>query len=241
MKKTILTTTLALGLGITGITSGQTADASTHEINKQELAEMALANSSELNNAPIHEGAYDYDFTLNGVDYSFESNGTSFTWAYNSYGDVQPQQEVQVQEPVEQEVQAQEPVQQEVQVQEPVQQEVEVQQPEPEYNVQEVSNTQQQTETTQAAAPQQSTGGSTKEQFLAAGGTEAMWQNIVLPESSGNPNAVNPLGYRGLGQTKEAWGTGSVETQTKGMINYAQERYGSVEAAMDFRAQNNWW
>ncbi|MFC3419336.1 hypothetical protein ACFOLA_07620 [Salinicoccus hispanicus] len=241
MKKTILTTTLALGLGITGITSGQTADAS--EINKQELAEMALANSSELNNAPIHEGVYDYDFTLNGVNYSFESNGTSYTWSYNGHNDVQPQQEVQVQEPVEQEVQVQESVQQPVQqeVQEPVQQEVQVQEPEPEYNVQEVSNTQAQPETAQAAAPQQSNNGSTKEQFLAAGGTQAMWTNIVMPESSGNPNAVNPLGYQGLGQTKEAWGTGSVETQTKGMINYAQERYGSVEAAMEFRAQNNWW
>ncbi|GAB3068233.1 hypothetical protein ACFOU0_01230 [Salinicoccus sesuvii] len=236
MRKTILTTTLALGLGVTGITAGQTAEAS--DINKQELAEMALANSSELNNAPIHEGAYDYDFTLDGVNYSFESNGTSYTWAYNSYGDVQPQQ-TQVQEPVQQKAPVQKPAQQKVQ--EPVQEEVQVQETKPEYNVQEVSNTQAQPETTQAAAPQQSTSGSTKSQFLAAGGTEAMWQNIVLPESSGNPNAVNPLGYRGLGQTKEAWGTGSVETQTKGMINYAQERYGSVEAAMAFRAQNNWW
>ncbi|MDW8542948.1 hypothetical protein SD307_05775 [Staphylococcus sp. KG4-1] len=31
-----------------------------------------------------------------------------------------------------------------------------------------------------------------------------------MPESSGNPDAVNELGYRGLGQTKESWGTGSV-------------------------------
>ncbi|MDG0860306.1 LysM peptidoglycan-binding domain-containing protein [Staphylococcus equorum] len=87
----------------------------------------------------------------------------------------------------------------------------------------------------------QSTGGSVKDQFLAAGGTEDMWNTIVLPESSGNPNAVNPLGYRGLGQTKEAWGTGSVEEQTKGMINYAEQRYGSVNSALSFRSQNNWW
>ncbi|MBW0767449.1 LysM peptidoglycan-binding domain-containing protein [Mammaliicoccus lentus] len=86
-----------------------------------------------------------------------------------------------------------------------------------------------------------STGGSTKAQFLAAGGTEAMWNTIVLPESSGNPNAVSPNGYQGLGQTKESWGTGSVATQTKGMLNYAKQRYGSVDAAIAFRAQNNWW
>ncbi|RIN15098.1 LysM peptidoglycan-binding domain-containing protein [Mammaliicoccus vitulinus] len=86
-----------------------------------------------------------------------------------------------------------------------------------------------------------STGGSTKAQFLAAGGTEAMWNTIVLPESSGNPNAVSPNGYQGLGQTKESWGTGSVEQQTKGMLNYAKQRYGSVDAALAFRSQNNWW
>ncbi|WP_214269954.1 LysM peptidoglycan-binding domain-containing protein [Mammaliicoccus lentus] len=86
-----------------------------------------------------------------------------------------------------------------------------------------------------------STGGSTKAQFLAAGGTEAMWNTIVLPESSGNPNAVSPNGYQGLGQTKESWGTGSVATQTKGMLNYAKQRYGSEAAAIEFRAQNNWW
>ncbi|MCJ1780041.1 LysM peptidoglycan-binding domain-containing protein [Mammaliicoccus sciuri] len=86
-----------------------------------------------------------------------------------------------------------------------------------------------------------STGGSTKAQFLAAGGSEAMWNAIVLPESSGNPNAVNPAGYRGLGQTKESWGTGSVATQTKGMLNYAKSRYGSESAAIAFRQANGWW
>ena len=86
-----------------------------------------------------------------------------------------------------------------------------------------------------------STGGSTKAQFLAAGGSEAMWNAIVLPESSGNPNAVSPNGYQGLGQTKESWGTGSVATQTKGMLNYAKNRYGSESAAIAFRQANGWW
>lgn len=78
-------------------------------------------------------------------------------------------------------------------------------------------------------------------EFIAAGGTKELWDAIVMPESSGNPNAVNELGYRGLGQTKEAWGTGTVTEQTKGMINYAKERYGSVDAAIQFRLANNWW
>lgn len=83
--------------------------------------------------------------------------------------------------------------------------------------------------------------GSVHDQFIAAGGTEAMWQSIVMPESGGNPNAVSPNGYSGLGQTMESWGTGSVENQTKGMINYANSRYGSLEGAVAFRQSHGWW
>ena len=79
------------------------------------------------------------------------------------------------------------------------------------------------------------------EQFIAAGGTDAMWTSIVLPESGGNPNITSPNGYHGLGQTKQSWGYGSVEAQTQGMINYANSRYGSVGNAIAFRQANNWW
>ena len=54
-----------------------------------------------------------------------------------------------------------------------------------------------------------------KAQFLANGGTEAAWNAIVMPESSGNPNASNGQ-YHGLGQTNQSWGTGSVASQTQG-------------------------
>ncbi|SUP52351.1 Probable transglycosylase isaA precursor [Weissella viridescens] len=91
----------------------------------------------------------------------------------------------------------------------------------------------------QAAAPAAS--GSTYAQFIANGGTDAMWNTIVRPESGGNPSAVSPNGYRGLGQTKEGWGTGSVAQQTKGMVNYATSRYGSVSNAISFRQANGWW
>ena len=83
--------------------------------------------------------------------------------------------------------------------------------------------------------------GSVYDQFIAAGGTDAMWQYIVMPESGGNPNAVSPNGYRGLGQTKQSWGTGTVAQQTAGMINYAVTRYGSIDNAIKFRQANGWW
>ena len=83
--------------------------------------------------------------------------------------------------------------------------------------------------------------GSVYDQFIAAGGTAALWNAIVLPESGGNPNAASPNGYRGLGQTKQAWGTGSVAQQTAGLVNYAVSRYGSIDGAIQFRLANGWW
>ncbi|TGE68982.1 LysM peptidoglycan-binding domain-containing protein [Weissella confusa] len=83
--------------------------------------------------------------------------------------------------------------------------------------------------------------GSVYDQFIAAGGTSALWNAIVMPESGGNPNAVSPNGYRGLGQTKEGWGSGSVAQQTAGLVNYAVSRYGSIDGAIQFRLANGWW
>lgn len=91
------------------------------------------------------------------------------------------------------------------------------------------------TTTTPAAAS-----GSTYDQFIAAGGTDAMWTAIVMPESGGNVDASNGQ-YHGLGQTNQSWGYGSVSEQTSGMLNYATSRYGSVDNAIAFRAANGWW
>lgn len=81
---------------------------------------------------------------------------------------------------------------------------------------------------------------STYDQFIAAGGTSALWTSVVMPESGGNVNASNGQ-YHGLGQTNQSWGYGSVASQTQGMLNYATSRYGSVENAISFRAANGWW
>lgn len=85
-----------------------------------------------------------------------------------------------------------------------------------------------------------SASGSTYEQFIQAGGTDAMWNSIVLPESSGNPSASNGR-YHGLGQTDQAWGYGDVATQTQGLINYMTSRYGNEANALAFRNANGYW
>lgn len=127
------------------------------------------------------------------------------------------------------------PVQEQVAVAAPVAQQAPVQQ----------APVQQAAPVQQKAAPVQSVStaaasGSTYDQFIAAGGNSAMWQSIVMPESGGNVNASNGQ-YHGLGQTNQSWGHGSVATQTAGMLNYANSRYGSVDNAISFRAANGWW
>lgn len=248
MKKTILTTTLALGLGVGGLAVTDDAEASEQNINKEEIAEKAQNHSSELDNAPLHEGEYHYNFTLNQVDYDFQSDGVNYTWAYNGYADQSAENTAAKEQTSEQPAPqvTEEYVQEEQQVEEenveqaqPAVQETEeapAVEEQPAAPAQNAEQPEQNTQQSESAAD-----GSVKEQFHAAGGTQAMWDSIVMPESSGDPNAVNHLGYQGLGQTKEYWGTGSVETQTEGMIDYANERYGSVSEAIEFREANNWW
>nr|WP_263314718.1 transglycosylase family protein [Mammaliicoccus sp. Marseille-Q6498] len=85
MKKAILTSSLAVAIGATGVaTSHNTADAAEQNVNKEQLAQLAQSNAPELNQHAIQEGAYDINFTLNGFEYNFESDGNSFTWEYHA-------------------------------------------------------------------------------------------------------------------------------------------------------------
>lgn len=82
-----MTSTLALALGVTGVSASQadasTETAETNQINKAELANLALNNPSALNEKPVHEGAYHYEFTKDGYHFTFDSNGAYWTWEYN--------------------------------------------------------------------------------------------------------------------------------------------------------------
>ncbi|MDG0823453.1 transglycosylase [Staphylococcus equorum] len=252
MKKTILASSLAVALGVTGYAAtadNNQAHASEENIDKAHLAELAQSGAAELNEKPLHAGAYNYDFVLDGYEYTFTSDGQSWSWDYDVAGAQTASSNVSTNTTQDVSTQAT------TNTNEKSASEVSTQQQSSNVDVKSVAapkastttkveTTQTSTTTTTYEAAKTSaaaTGGSVKAQFLAAGGTEAMWNTIVLPESSGNPNAVNPAGYSGLGQTKEAWGTGSVSTQTKGMLNYAKERYGSVDNAIAKRQQQGWW
>ena len=89
MKKTILASSLAVALGVTGYAT--TADhnqahASEENIDKEHLADLAQNNPEELNQKPLHAGAYNYNFVLGGNEYTFTSNGQSWSWNYTAAG-----------------------------------------------------------------------------------------------------------------------------------------------------------
>ncbi|WP_202809083.1 transglycosylase family protein [Staphylococcus equorum] len=110
MKKTVIASTLALGLGVTGA-AGNSADASEQNVDKAQLAQLAQSNPEQLNEAPVQEGSYDIDFNYNGTEYSFESDGTNFSWSFVGGSD-----EGSTEAPAQQEApaeQAAEPAQQE--------------------------------------------------------------------------------------------------------------------------------
>ena len=82
MKKTVIASTLAVGLGVTGFAAGNSADAAEQGVDKAQLAQQALTNPESLNEAPVQEGAYDINFTYNNTNFNFSSDGENFSWSY---------------------------------------------------------------------------------------------------------------------------------------------------------------
>ena len=171
MKKTVIASTLALGLGVTG--AANSADASEQGVDKAQLAQLAQSNSEQFNEAPVQEGAYDIDFNYNGTDYSFESDGTNFSWSFGGGSTEAPAQQ---EAPVEQ---AAEPAQQSApaeQAAEPAQQEA----PKTEATQQ----PQQESTSKESSSSEASSGSSVN--------VNSHLQAIAQRESGGDLKAVNP-------------------------------------------------
>ncbi|MDU0462508.1 lytic transglycosylase IsaA [Staphylococcus ureilyticus] len=89
MKKSILASSLAVALGVTGYAAASDnnqAHASEQNIDKAHLAELALNDSAELNQKPLHAGAYNYNFVLDGNEFTFTSDGNTWSWEYHAVG-----------------------------------------------------------------------------------------------------------------------------------------------------------
>ena len=95
MKKTLIASSLAVGLGVVAGNAGHDAHASeATNVDKAELAQKAQSNDQSLNESPIQKGAYNVNFDYNGFNYHFESNGTHWSWNYAQNGQATPQQDV---------------------------------------------------------------------------------------------------------------------------------------------------
>ncbi|WP_436855872.1 transglycosylase family protein [Staphylococcus caeli] len=167
MKKTVVASTLAVGLGVTGFAAGNSADASEQGIDKAQLAQQAQTNPESLNAAPVQDGAYNINFNYEGLNYNFESNGEYWTWSYGQGSNASAQQ---VEQPQQAQQTEQAPVQQEAAPQTET-----TQQP-------------QQEATTQASS-------SSNESSASEGSSvnvNSHLQAIAQRESGGDLKAVNP-------------------------------------------------
>ena len=179
MKKTVIASTLAVGLGVTGLAAGNSADASEQNIDQANLAQQAQNNPEQLNESALHYGSYNYSFNQDGVNYNFTSDGENFSWSYgegsgegsasssaqntDNSGQQSEQGAQTEQAPSEQSSQAQQSTQQ--------------------------SAPQQETATQSSASSNES---SSNEASKGSSGVNAHLQQIAQRESGGDIHATNP-------------------------------------------------
>ncbi|MEB6036599.1 transglycosylase family protein [Staphylococcus pseudoxylosus] len=188
MKKTVIASTLAVGLGVTGLAAGNSADASEQNIDQANLAQQAQNNPEQLNESALHDGSYNYNFNQDGLNYNFNSDGENFTWSYgegsgegstsssaqsvDNSGQQNEQAAQTEQASSEQSAQAQQSTQQSAPQQESAQQ------------------PQQQETTSQSSAS--SNESSSNEASEGSSGVNSHLQQIAQRESGGDIHATNP-------------------------------------------------
>ncbi|MDT3959221.1 transglycosylase family protein [Staphylococcus kloosii] len=197
MKKTLLTSTIAVGLGVTGLATGHHANAAeTTGADHAHLAQLAQNNPSELNAKPVQEGSYNINFDQDNTNYQFSSNGQNWSWSYNGYGNQtanaqqeQPQQDAQTQEQPKQQEQSQ----QNAQTQEQPKQQEQSQQS---TQTQEQPKQQQAPQTESTQQPQQestssSNDSSSSEDSGSSVNVNSHLKQIAQRESGGDIHATN--------------------------------------------------
>ena len=183
MKKTVLASTLAVGLGVTGIAAGNSADASEQGIDQAQLAQQAQNNPEQLNAQPVHEGAYNYNFNQDNLNYNFESDGTNWSWSYGEGSNGSSDASTQSTTNAGQQEQA-------PQTQDQTQpQQASSEQPAQEQAPQTEQTQQPQQEATTKASTQSS---SSNEASTSSSGVNAHLQQIAQRESGGDIHATNP-------------------------------------------------
>lgn len=191
-------------------TVGHSADAS--EINFEDLANKAQHNSPELVQHPVHAGAYDYNFTREGINYNFYSDGTHFGYEWHNTLVENPTQDHLTPNPnatTNNTVAKQE--------QAPTQEVVKRNEGVKSYSApsQSTSSVKLSNGNTPGA-----TGSSVAQEMAKRTGVPAStWEHIIARESNGDPNAHNPSGAHGLLQTMPVHGsTATVSDQVNSAV-----------------------
>ncbi|RQM84052.1 transglycosylase [Staphylococcus xylosus] len=178
MKKTVVASTLAVGLGVTGFAAGNSADASEQGVDKAQLAQQAQTNPESLNEAPVQEGAYNINFNHNNLNYSFQSDGQYWTWSYGQ-GNASAEQPAQAEQPTQQ---AQPQQTEQASTEQPAQQ-----------AAPQTEQTQQpKQETTQKASTSSNESSSSEASEGSSVNVNSHLQAIAQRESGGDLKAVNP-------------------------------------------------
>lgn len=191
-------------------TVGHSADAS--EVNFEDLANKAQHNSPELVQHPVHAGAYDYNFTREGINYHFYSDGTHFGYEWHNTLVENPTQDHLTPNPnattnntVAKQEQA--PTQEVVKRNE---------------GVKSYSAPSQSTSSVKLSNGNTpgSVGSSVAQEMAKRTGVSAStWEHIIARESNGDPNAHNPSGAHGLLQTMPVHGsTATVSDQVNSAV-----------------------
>ncbi|MBL7574171.1 transglycosylase family protein [Staphylococcus saccharolyticus] len=172
MKKTIIASSLAVGLGVVAGNTGHDAHASeATNVDKAKLAQKAQTNDQSLNDSPIQQGAYNINFNYNGYTYHFESDGSNWSWSYEGSGQSTPAHEDVSEQPT-------------PSINQASAQEVSSQQPSTQVSAPQTEQTQQ---------PQtQSTTSSSKASSGSSVNVNSHLQQIAQRESGGDIHAINP-------------------------------------------------
>ncbi|MBD3518552.1 transglycosylase SLT domain-containing protein [Staphylococcus aureus] len=191
MKKTIMASSLAVALGVTGYAAGTGHQAHAAEVNVDQahLVDLAHNHQDQLNAAPIKDGAYDIHFVKDGFQYNFTSNGTTWSWSYEAAnGQTAGFSNVEA-------VSA------------------------PTYHNYSTSTTSSSVRLSNGNTAGAT--GSSAAQIMAqrTGVSASTWAAIIARESNGQVNAYNPSGASGLFQTMPGWGpTNTVDQQINAAV-----------------------
>lgn len=225
MFKKLLAPIIVTGTLLTG------AQASASEVDFGELANKAQNNTVDINTKPLHEGAYDYNFTRDGINYHFYSDGVHFGYKWHDtrlespYQDhLTPSQKIDKQQELFNQNQQYEQNKSNIEYT-PVKEKVNN-----DYVAQRFEQSKQKEQPkTQQPTVQLSNGntagnvGTQAAQEMAdrTGVPASTWEYIIAKESNGDPNAHNPSGADGLFQTINWGDTSTVQNQ----IDAAEKAY----------------